>query len=122
MTRSFGLRDWPIRRKMLALLLGASILPLVLTAIIEFRTASALIRQSATALLQARATHLADRIDDFHLTFQRSVERFSRLPLSSAFCRASPAERAKVISTTEAVMSVFRSTDARTHLIAIFDR
>jgi len=122
MNGSLAFRDWPIRRKMLAVLLAASILPLVLTAIIEFRTASALIRESAEALLRARATHLADRIDDFHLTFQRSVDRFSRLPLPNAFCRASPAERAKLISTAEQVMSVFQSTDPRTHLIAVFDR
>ena len=67
---------------------------------IEFRTASALIRESAEALLRARATHLADRIDDFHLTFQRSVDRFSRLPLPNAFCRASPAERAATTLST----------------------
>jgi len=120
--RMLRLRDWPIRRKMLALLLAASILPLAFTAIIEFRTARTLIRQSATALLRARATHLADRIDDFHLTFQRSADRLSRLPLPNAFCRASPAERARSISTAEDVLSVFRGTDPRTHLVAIFDR
>ena len=122
MMRLVRLRDWPIRRKMLALLLAASILPLALTAIIEFRTASTIIRQSATALLRARATHLADRIDDFHLTFQRSVDRLSRLPLPNAFCQASPAERAKSISTAEEVLSVFRATDPRTHVVALFDR
>jgi len=121
-TRLLRLRDWPIRRKMLALLLAASILPLVITAIIEFRTARALIRQSATALLRARATHLADRIDDFHLTFQRSADRLSRLPLPNAFCHASPVDRAKSISTAEDVLSVFRGTDSRTHLVALFDR
>ncbi|MFL5309523.1 MAG: HAMP domain-containing protein, partial [Myxococcales bacterium] len=122
MIRWLALRDWPIQRKMLALLLAASIAPLVLTAVIEFRSASALIRQSATALLRARATHLADRIDDFHLTFQRSVDRFSRLPVPNAFCGASSAERAKSLATLEEVMSVFRATDPRTHLVALFDR
>jgi len=120
--RLLRLRDWPLRRKMLTLLLAASILPLALTAIIEFRTARTLIRQSATALLRARATHLADRIDDFHLTFQRSAERLSRLPLPNAFCQASPGERTKSISTAEAVLSVFRGTDPRTHVVALFDR
>src|SRR5712692_3052470 len=122
MMSSLRLRDWPIRRKMLALLLAASILPLAITAMIEFRTASTIIRQSATALLRARATHLADRIDDFHLTFQRSADRLSRLPLPNVFCQASPAERAKSISTAEDVLSVFRATDPRTHLVALFDR
>jgi len=122
MMRLVRLRDWPIRRKMLALLLAASILPLAITAIIEFRTASTIIRQSATALLRARATHLADSIDDFHLTFQRSVDRLSRLPLPNVFCQASPAERAQSISTAEDVLSVFRATDSRTHLVALFDR
>ncbi len=122
MMRSLRLRDWPIRRKMLALLLAASILPLAITAVIEFRTARTIIRQSAAALLRARATHLADRIDDFHLTFQRSVGRLSRLPLPNVFCQASPAERAKSISTAEEVLSVFRATDPRTHVVALFDR
>ena len=122
MTSWLRLRDWPIRRKMLAFLLAASILPLAITAVIEFRTASTIIRRSAIALLQARATHLADRIDDFHLTFQRSVDRLSHLPLPNAFCQASPSTRATSLSTAEEVLSVFRSTDPRTHLVALFDR
>jgi signal transduction histidine kinase/CheY-like chemotaxis protein len=122
MIRYARFRDWPLQRKMLALLLTASALPLLITAMIEFRNASALIRGSAVALLRARAIHLADRIDDFHATFQRSADRLSRLPLTSEFCRASPPERPGRLARVEETLSVFRETDPRTHLVALFDR
>ena len=73
-------RDWPLRWKLLALLVAASALPLALAPLLVFRTARRLLSQSATTLLASHARNLADSIDGFHRAFQRSADRLAQLP------------------------------------------
>ncbi len=114
-------RDWPLRSKLLALLVAGSALPLAVTTLLESRSAGALIRQSAVALLAARADQLAENLDAFHASFRRADQRLAALPQIIRFCKAAPAERDRLQPDLEATLVAYAQTDARTHLLAIFD-
>src|SRR5881628_3594880 len=91
-------RDWPLRWKMMTLLLAASSLPLVAVTVMVSRSASAVIRQDATDLLHARAEQLAGALDEFHHVSLASVSRFVEFPETREYLLASPAERAEAAS------------------------
>ena len=114
--------DWPIALKLLALLSAASLVPLVAAPLLEFRTARSLLTDSALALLDARAVHAADRIDDFNSSRLRAVTRLASLPLPARFCLASEAERPALASDIGTVLGLFKSGDSSTHLVSIFDK
>ena len=86
-------RDWHLRSKLLFLLLAASVVPLLVSTLLEFRSASRIIRRSAQDLLGARADQRAGELDAFHLTFSRSVDRLASTPLVTEFCESGPAAR-----------------------------
>ena len=115
-------RDWPLRSKLLALLVAGSALPLAVTTLLESRSAGALIHRSTIALLAARADQLAENLDAFHASFHRADERLAALPQVIRFCKLAPAERERLQPDLEATLATFTQADARTHLLAIFDR
>jgi CheY-like chemotaxis protein/signal transduction histidine kinase/HAMP domain-containing protein len=114
-------RDWPLRAKLLVLLVAASALPLAMTTFLEFRSAGSLIQQSAVALLAARADQLAGHLDAFHASFRGASERLAAFPVLKRFCSLPPSERARVEPEIETTLAAYTQTDARTHLVAIFD-
>ena len=114
-------RDWPLRSKLLALLVSASALPLAVTTILESRSAGTVIRQSAVALLAARADQLAEALDAFHGAFRRASQRLAALPQVGQFCSQPPSQREQVQSQFEETLVAYAQSDPRTHLVAIFD-
>ena len=114
-------RDWPLRSKLLALLVAGSALPLAVTTLLESRSAGALIHQSTIALLAARADQLAENLDAFHASFRRADQRLAALPQMVRFCKLPPAERERILPDLEATLAAYAQADARTHLLAIFD-
>jgi hypothetical protein len=112
-------RNWPLRWKMLALLLSASAVPLAVMALIAFRNARDLIRSSATALLEARSEQIADSIDDFSIGLRRATQRLSSLPLITRFAAAAPA--ARDVATATRTLEAYLGSDRRLRGITIFD-
>src|SRR5437899_458896 len=89
MKKLFRFLDWPLRAKMAALLVVASVLPLAIAAIIDIRQARQRLVENTADLLAARGDQLVNQLDTFHRAYQSSVEKFTRLPLIFQFCRAS---------------------------------
>jgi signal transduction histidine kinase/DNA-binding response OmpR family regulator/HAMP domain-containing protein len=73
-------RDLPLRSKGLALLLVASVLPLVITALIEFRWSSARISASAIERLRDRGRQLAGDLDSFNSSLLNGADQLSVAP------------------------------------------
>src|SRR5256885_16734913 len=88
-------RDWPLRSKLLALLVAGSALPLAVTTLLESRSAGALIHKSTIALLAARADQLAENLDEFHASFRRANQPLAALPPGLRFCKAAPGAPAR---------------------------
>ena len=118
----FRFRDWPVKWKLLGVGAAATAIPLIVTSLLAFRTGSALIRQSALALLGARADQLAGDLDSFHDSFRRAADRLATMPAVREFCRLAPAEQRKAEAALEATFAAFGASDPRTHLVALFDR
>ena len=110
------LSDWPLRWKMLALLLCATALPLAVTAVIEFAGARRALRESAVALLEARADQLGGELEEFSDSFSRAALRLSQLPGIERFCQSlvDPAE-------SQAVLRAYVATDRRIASVFLFD-
>jgi len=68
-----------MRAKMAALLVVASLLPLVAAMILDIRGARERLLANTGALLSARGDHLSDQLDAFNRSYQRSVEQFDQL-------------------------------------------
>ena len=105
--------DWPLRWKVLSLLLLVSALPLCLTALIELRDARALIERGAVTLLDAQARALAAQLDDFQLSLQRSTGRLSRLPDVERFLELPAAEQAARRDELAALFRAYLGADPR---------
>jgi signal transduction histidine kinase/CheY-like chemotaxis protein len=114
--RSMKLSDWPLRWKLFALLVSATVLPLGLTAAIELNGARHAIRDSAVALLGARTDQLAGELEDFSESFARATDRLSRLPAVVRFCQE-PVEPAAM----RRVLSAYVATDQRISSVHLFD-
>ena len=112
-----SLNHLPLRWKMLALILLVSALPLAITAMMEWREASALIDRSATALLQANAEDVAGDIDTFNEGFRRSAERLAQLPAMTRFASQPAGNQPEVVE----LIRTFADTDPRIEAIAVLD-
>jgi signal transduction histidine kinase/CheY-like chemotaxis protein len=112
-------RNWPLRWKMLALLLSASAVPLAVMALIAFRNARDQVRSSAIALLEARSEQIAASVDEFNAGLRRATDRLSSLPLITRFAAAAPADRD--VAAMAKVLEAYFGSDRRLRGIAIFD-
>ena len=115
--RRFG--DWPLRWKMLALIVMISALPLALTAAMEWRESSGLIDSSTEALLKASADGVGSGLDSLNGGFQRSAARLARQPAVARFCEH-PDDPATGHHVAE-VLASYVASDARLRGIAVLD-
>jgi len=72
-------RNWPLGRKLGAILLVACALPLSAAAYLQIRAGQSALREQAAKLLEARADEVAGRIDGFHREYQRVIARFLQI-------------------------------------------
>jgi hypothetical protein len=84
----FRFMDWPLRAKMAALFVVASLLPLGVATLINIREARERLVANTADLLAARGDHLADQLDLFHRGYQGSAGRVAHLPNVVEFCQA----------------------------------
>ncbi|MEO7733532.1 MAG: ATP-binding protein [Kofleriaceae bacterium] len=79
-------RDWPVRRKTVALLVAASLIPLSGSAILQTRAARTQLRDTTAELLAARTDQLRRQIETFELAYQLSATKLSRIPAVVGAC------------------------------------
>jgi PAS domain S-box-containing protein len=72
--------DWPLRAKLAAFLALASLLPLIVAAVIDIRDARHRILMQSDALLAARADQLVGSLDGVNRVYRSAAERIAHLP------------------------------------------
>jgi len=117
--------DWPVRVKLAALLVVASVVPLAVTSVLDLRTARAQLRTHVADLLAARSEQLRGEIDTFHRGYQLAAAKLSQLPALAALAEAAttggdgaPAS----VATARALIDLQVSTDANLRSAAVLDR
>jgi PAS domain S-box-containing protein len=114
-------RDWPLRAKIAALLVAASLLPLSVSALLDIRRARRRVMSSTTDLLAARADQLVGQLDTFNRGYQRSVERISHIPRMVEFALAPPEEVERQRPTIRQILEVWPASDTSIRGVGILD-
>ena len=110
--------DWPLRWKMLILIVLVSVVPLAVTASVEWRESSRLFESSTNALVQANAEDIASDLDSANEAFQRSAARVARQPAVIRFARQRSPELARE---TADVFESYVASDQRLRGVALLD-
>jgi len=121
MTASFRFADWPLRAKVAALLVVASLLPLAIWAYVDLQQDQARLLASVKGLLEARGDQIAHELDAFHRDYQRSVDRISRFPDTAAFCAQAPPDRAARQAAVLGLLSTYPASDPGIRGAALVD-
>jgi PAS domain S-box-containing protein len=121
MRRLFRFMDWPLRAKLAALLVVASVIPLGVAALIDIREARQRLLANTAALLAARGDQLVGQLDTFHSGYQRSADRVAHLPNVVGFCQARPEDIDRFKSSLRTVLDVWPASDANIRGVAILD-
>ena len=121
MKAAFRFRDWPLRAKIVALLAVASLLPLLVTAVMDISEARERLVKNTAALLAARGDQLANQLDTFHRGYLRSVNRISRFPAAIEFCQAGAADLERLKPPVQTILKVFPGSDPAIRGTAILD-
>lgn len=104
----FGFQRWPLRVKMLALLLLASSLPVAVASITTFVNAKQVIIHDTASLLEARADQLVAELDGFHRIYSGLAVRLSRFTPMVEACStggvSTPLSRAGVDAAVHTVL------------------
>jgi signal transduction histidine kinase/DNA-binding response OmpR family regulator len=109
----FAFRSWPLRWKMLALLLATSALPLAAAAAVAFLNARKTINEDAVALLSARAEQTASDVDEFNYSMLRAASRFANSPALLRYYTLPPEERAAALPDLKKEMASYTEVDPR---------
>ena len=112
--------DWPLRVKIAALLVVASVLPLAVLTAWDIRDSRKDSVSHAEALLAARGDQLAGEIDMFNRGYLSSAVRFSHLPKIVAYCSA-PETANSFESIAHSILEVQPAVDPNVRGAAILD-
>ena len=121
MTAAFRFANWPLRAKMAALLIAASLLPLAIWAAIDLRNDQARLLDSVKGLLEARGDQIVHELDGFHRGYQHSVDQMARFPESAAYCTEAPERRATRQAAMLGLLSAYPASDAGIRGAALLD-
>lgn len=113
----FRFMDWPLRAKMAALLVVASLLPLGIETLLNIREARARLLANTAALLAARGDQLLGQLDTFHRGHQRSLDGVAHLPRVLEFYQAGPENRDRL----KAILEVWPASDPNIRGVALLD-
>jgi len=119
--RTLRFRDWPLRWKMIVLLVAASALPLAAAAVVGVHNASEQIRRDAAEVLIARAEQLAGEVDQFHRVYVTSVTRLGEFPEVRGFLLADSDGRDDRRSQLRTVLEIHERTDPNIRGLAVID-
>jgi PAS domain S-box-containing protein len=123
MTAWYHFADWPLRAKLAALLIFASVLPVLGAALFDFHDARSLIRSQADALLASRADQVAERLDSLLQGYQRAAERLTHLPnVPQAIGAAPPQLDRSRLDELRQLLRLLPENDPNVAVVAILDR
>ncbi|HEX4382333.1 MAG TPA: cache domain-containing protein, partial [Myxococcales bacterium] len=108
--------QWTFRGKILTVIAAVSVVPLAITAAVEWREASSMMIRANESLLTANITDVAGDLDSLHDTFRRLVERTARLPEVLKFLD----QRGSTEQIEAQLQSILKS-DPRLRDLTIFD-
>jgi len=115
-------RDWPVRLKVVALLVAVSLAPVATGVVIDVRAESARLRARAADLLAARADQLSGELDTFHHTYQLAVSTVARLPVLATLCEATGADVPAATGPVRTIIDVLVATDPHMLGAGVLDR
>src|SRR5258706_10510018 len=90
---SWRFGDWPLRAKMAALLVAASLLPLGISTVVDVQQTRARALESTKDLLAARGDQIVHELDAVNRGYQRAVDRIARFPDAMDYCNATAKRR-----------------------------
>jgi PAS domain S-box-containing protein len=120
-TYGFRLPDFRLRTRLAALLVAASLLPLALTAYVDYRYSREALFEGTQGLLRAGAERIARELDEFHRGRLQSAGRIAAFPETTAYCRASIEQRAALQAGVTGLLATFPSGDATISGAALLD-
>jgi PAS domain S-box-containing protein len=122
MALSWRLADWPVRAKMAALLVAASLLPLGISAYLDTKEAQDRLRSSLQDLLQARGDQVVRELDGFHRGYRRAVDRLAQFPDVKAYCAAGAIHNPVLDAEVNGILGAYTASDPSTRGTALLDR
>ncbi|MBS1702256.1 MAG: PAS domain S-box protein [Armatimonadetes bacterium] len=117
MRKVFFFSAWRLRYKIAALLIAASIVPLILASFVDLYESQSRLKENTAALLTARCEQLQERLDEFNRAWLRTGDRISRLPEIESV-PSSPAS-AQVVARTKEILKVWPTSDKRIIAISV---
>jgi len=117
--------DWPVRVKLAALLVVASVVPLTVTSVLDLRTARARLRGNVADVLAARGDQLRSELDTFHRGYLLSAAKLSHLPVLVALGEGTMTnsdDAVAAVATVRELIDLQVSTDANLRSIGVLDR
>jgi PAS domain S-box-containing protein len=120
-----GARRWPnlpLRSRVAALLVAASLLPLVVSAFIGIQHSREQLLDSTKNLLRSGAERVARELDEFHRGRLQSVSRLASFPDTTSFCFADAARRAEMLPAIVRTLTTFPTSDPSIGGAALLDR
>src|SRR5262249_49219861 len=121
MTRWLVFRDWSLRWKMAALIIAASLVPLVVAAFLDIQQARTDLLSHASSLLTARGDQLADRINTFTADYSSAAVKFAHLPRVVDFGKSRSSDFAIWEPQIREVFSAHLSTDPNLWSAGVLD-
>jgi signal transduction histidine kinase len=114
--------DWPVRRKLIALVVAASMVPLAVAATLDIRAARARLREASEGVLAARGDQLRAELDAFHRGHQRAIGLVAALPTVVAVCAAAGEEVVVERAAARAALDAYVAADDRVVAAGVLDR
>src|SRR5262245_11282306 len=119
MSRILRFMDWPLRAKMAALLVVASLLPLGVATWINIDEAREKLLAHTADLLAARGDQLVGQLDIFNRGYQRSVDRVAHLPAVLEWFQARPTDGERLKSGIRTLLQVWPTSDPNIRGVAL---
>jgi len=121
MRLSLRFADWPLRAKMAALLVVASLLPLAIWAYVDVRQEQARLLSGVKDILAARGDQIAHELDALHRDHQHAADRIARFPDTAAYCAETPEARTAHHARMLGILAAYPASDAGIRGAALLD-
>jgi PAS domain S-box-containing protein len=113
--------DWPLRVKMAALLVAASLLPLLIASVIDVQRVRASTLDNTQTLLAAHGDRIVHELDALNHGYQRAIERITQYPAVAAYCSADAKQRAQLQAGVLGLLAAHPASDAGIRGAALVD-
>ena len=121
----FRFMDWSLRTKIAALLVTASLLPMLIAGLIDFHSARAQLLANTESLLQARSDQLVRELDDFNRGYSRAANRIASFPDVRTSCETHVRNGqldAELKTETLGIFATYPNSDAGIRGVGLLDR